>query len=86
MIVPAVVITMEVEAVAPHITVSATTVEVIAEGVTDGLKKAAGYVTVIVEPMGTAVVGVKPTVTGTDVLNAMRSNAAMTNDTAVTCV
>ena len=86
MIVPAVVITMEVEAVAPHITVSATTFEVIAEGVTDGLKKVAGYVTVIVEPMGTAVVGVKLTVTGTDVLNAMRSNAAMTNETAVTCV
>ena len=72
-----------------QVAVSAATFEVpaaIADGVTDGLKKAAGYVTVIVEPMGNAVVGVKANVTVADVLKAMRSAEAMTKDTAVTCV
>jgi hypothetical protein len=75
--------------VALHVAVSAVTFEVpaaIADGVTDGLKKAAGYVTVMVEPMGNAVVGVKDSVTVADVLKAMRSAVAMSKDTAVTWV
>ena len=81
----AVVMTMEVDAVALHVPVSPATEEAeIGKGVTDGLKKAAGYVTVIEEPMGTAVVGVKPSVTGTDVLNAMRSAWSIVKVTSVT--
>jgi hypothetical protein len=81
----AVVMTMEVDAVALHVPVSPATEEAeIGEGVTDGLKKAAGYVTVIEEPTGSSVVGLKPRVTGTDVLNAMRSAWSIVKVTNVT--
>jgi hypothetical protein len=57
----------------------------IADGVMDGAKKPDGKFNVIVPPIGTAVVGVKPIVTDTGERCAMRSDDWMLNDTPETC-
>ncbi len=54
-------------------------------GVIDAAKKPLGYVNVIVPPGGKAVVGVNPSVIGTDDFCAIRSLVLMTNDKLVTC-
>ena len=76
---PDVVITTDVVVVAQQVTVSPATLLAPAAtpGVTDGAKKPEGYVSVIVPPEGRGVVGVKPSVTGTDDLPATRSDDAM---------
>jgi hypothetical protein len=58
---------------------------VIANGVTEGAKNPAGYFKVIVPPMGIAVVTMNPTVTDTNVRQAIRSDGCISNDTAETC-
>ena len=82
-----VVMTKDVEPVAPHVPVRAATLLLpadIAVGVTPGAKNAVGYETVTVPRMGIAVTGVKLSVTGTAALPAKRSFDAIENDTALT--
>ena len=50
-----------------------------------GAKNPAGYFKVIVPPMGIAVVRMNPTVTDTNVRQAIRSDDCISNDTAETC-
>ena len=74
---PAVVMTTEVAVVALHVAFKPATLlpPAATMGVTDGAKKPEGYVSVMVPPAGTRFAAVKPTVTGTDVLPALRSCA-----------
>jgi hypothetical protein len=81
---PAVVMTTDVAVVAPHVPVSPATLLLPAAtvGVTDGSKKPEGYVSVMVPPAGTRFDAVNPSVTDTDVFPALRSIAAMLNNTS----
>ena len=83
MIAPAVVMTTDVVLVALHVPVSPATLLLFAGtlGVTDGAKKPEGYVTLIVEPGGTAFNGENPSVTGTPAFPAFLSDKAMENTT-----
>lgn len=83
---PAAVMITEAAEVAPHTPVNPTTLLLPAAtvGVTDAAKKAVGYVSVTVPPIGTGVIGVNPTVTGTADLPDMRSEVAMAKETADT--
>jgi hypothetical protein len=76
---PAVVMTTDVAVVALHVPVSPATLLLPAAtvGVTDGAKKPEGYVSVMVPPAGTGFAAVNPSVTGTDVLPALRSFVVM---------
>ena len=73
----AVVMTTEVAVVALHVAVKPATLlpPTATAGVTDGMKKPEGYVSVMVPPGGTVFNTVNPTVTGTDILPALRSCA-----------
>ena len=76
----------EVAVVAPQVAVKPATLLPPAEttGVTDGKKKVSGYVSVMVPPglIPPNTDGVKPTVTATSVLPALRSDAAIMKETA----
>ena len=73
---PAVVMTTEVAVVALHVAFKpATLLPAATMGVTDGAKKPEGYVSVRVPPAGTRFAAVNPTVTGTEILPALRSPA-----------
>ncbi len=67
------------EVVTPHTALKPDTLLPPAEtiGVTDEAKKDEGYVSVIVPPEGMGVVGMNPTVTGTEIFDEMRSNEAI---------
>jgi hypothetical protein len=85
MLAPAVVITTDVAVVALHVPVRLATLlcpEVIVGVVV--AKNAEGYVRVMVLPGLSKDEGVKPSVTGTFVLAAMRSDDAMPNEIALT--
>ena len=81
---PAVVMITEVAVVAPQVAVRPATLLPPTEttGVTDGMKKESGYVSVMVPPAGTGFDAVNPSVTGTDVLPALRSFADMIKKTS----
>ena len=71
---PAVVMTTDVAVVALHVPVSPATLLLPAAtaGVIYGAKKPDGYVSVMAPPAGTEFACVNPSVTGTDVLPALR--------------
>ncbi len=83
---PAVVMSTEVAVVAPQVAVKPATLlpPTKTTGVTDGAKKESGYVSVMVPPglIPPNTDGVKPTVTVTSVLPALRSDAAIMKETA----
>jgi hypothetical protein len=81
---PAVVMTTEVAVVSPHVAVKPATLlpPAATAGVTDGMKKPEGYVSVMVPPGGTVFNTVNPTVTGTLIFPALRSSDAMRKITA----
>ena len=81
---PAVVMTTEVAVVAPQVAVKPATLLPPADttGVTDGAKKPEGYVIVMVPPAGTGFAALNPSVTGTDVLPALRSTPEILKNTS----
>ena len=76
---PAVVMTTDEAVVALQVPISPATLLLPAAtvGVMDGAKKPEGYVSVMVPPEGTEFPAVNPSVTGTDVLPALRSFVAI---------
>ena len=74
---PAVVMTTEVAVVALHVAFKPATLlpPAATMGMTDGAKNPEGYVSVTVPPAATGFAALNPSVTGTDVLPALRSIA-----------